>query len=151
MREDREVAEAYEPWRHLAGRWPHVQVDDVDDLPAGRLAETNGVDRIRIRRRLLQAERRSALAHELVHLEEGHTTRCSPAVEHAVDVEAARRLIPWDRLLDAVSWSLSVEEIALELTVTPRMLRARISALRADELFDLARAGQDPLDPDHQT
>lgn len=81
------------PWRALHVEWSHVRVDHVDDLPAGRLAVTDGESRIWMRRRLLQAERRCALAHELVHLERGDTGACTPAVEAEVNREVSRRLI----------------------------------------------------------
>ena len=63
-----------------------------------------------------------------------------PAVEAAVDEEAARRPIPWERLLAAVRWARSESELAGELSVTDRMLRARVAELRADELLEIARA-----------
>lgn len=118
-------------------------LEHTDDLPPGRLADTNGVDEIRMRRRLLQVERRCSLTHELIHLEHGHTGTCSPATEAAVDEEAARRLIPWGQLLAAVRWARSEEELADELWVTPRILHARVSVLRADELCEIARAAHD--------
>lgn len=136
-------APIYHPWRVLGRHWPHVILDHTDDLPPGRRAETNGVDEIRMRRRLLQVERRCSLAHELIHLERGHTGECSPVVEATVDEEAARRLIPWERLLAAVRWARSEEELADELWVTVHVLRARVAVLRADELLEIARAAHD--------
>jgi hypothetical protein len=143
MRESPAPAPIYHPWRVLGRHWPHVEVEHTDELPPGRRADTNGIDEIRMRRRLLQVERRCSLTHELIHLEHGHTGRCAPAHEAEVDREAARRLIPWPRLLAAVRWARSEEELADELWVTVRVLRARVAALHADELMQIARAAHD--------
>lgn len=138
-----EPAAPFHPWRVLASDWAHVEVEHTDDLPAGRRGDTNGVDLIRLRRRLLQVERRCTLTHELVHLEHAHDGPCTPGHEASVDREAARRLIPWDRLLAAVRWARSEEELADELWVTVHVLRARVAELRADELLEIARAAHD--------
>lgn len=143
MREDPPPAPIYHPWRALRERWAHVDVEHTDDIPDGRLADTNGVDEIRMRRRLLQVDRRCALAHELVHLEHGDGGTCSPEVEAEVTLEAARRLIPWDRLLAAVRWARGEQELADELWVTVPLLRARTGALHADDLLAIARVFHD--------
>lgn len=143
MREDPAPTLYYHPWRALRDEWPHVEVEHTSDLPPGRLADTNGVDEIRIRARLLQVERRCALAHELVHLEHGDGGRCTPEVEATVTLDAARRLIPWPRLLAAVRWARSEQELADELWVTLPLLRARTDALHADGLMEIARAVHD--------
>lgn len=143
MREEAPQDLIYHPWQDLRERWRHVVVDHTDDLPAGLLADTNGVDHVRMRRRLLQVERRCALAHEIIHLEHGDTTECRPAIEHDVNREASRRLISWKALVRAVRWARSESELAAELWVTPQILRARTEALTADEMFELARAAQD--------
>ena len=143
MRELPVPAPIYHPWRVLGRHWPHVIVEHTDDLTPGRRADTNGTDEIRMRRRLLQVERRCSLTHELIHLEHGHTGACSPGHEAEVDREAARRLIPWRQLLTAVRWARSESELADELWVTDRILRARVAELRADELLEIARAAHD--------
>ena len=139
MREDHAPAPIYHPWRILRTDWAPVWLEQTDDLPAGRRADTNGVDEIRMRQRLLQVERRCSLTHELIHLERGDTGACPPAVDAAVNREAARRLIPWEQLLGAVRWARSEEELADELWVTVGILRARAETLHADELMTLAR------------
>ena len=143
MREDHAPTRLYHPWRALRDHWSHVELKHTDDLPPDRLAETNGIDEIRMRRRLLQVERRCSLAHELIHLERRDLGECSPAVEAEVTREAARRLIPWDRLLGAVRWARSERELAEELWVTIPILQARTEALHADELMEIARAVHD--------
>lgn len=144
MRETHSLVPIYHPWRALRDLWSHVHVEHTDDLPAGRRADTNGIDEIRMRQRLLQVERRCSLAHEVIHLERGDTGACPPAVEAEVNQEAARRLIPWEHLLDAVQWARSEEELADELWVTVKILRARAETLHADELMTLARATWSP-------
>lgn len=143
MREHCDPAPIYHPWQVLGRHWPHVAVEHTDELPPGRRADTNGTDEIRMRRRLLQVERRCSLTHELIHLEHGDTGACSPGHEAEVDREAARRLIPWERLLAAVRWARSESELADELWVTIPILRARTAALHADELLELARIFHD--------
>ncbi|GAA1333778.1 hypothetical protein GCM10009592_28270 [Brachybacterium rhamnosum] len=143
MREHCHPAPIYHPWRVLGRHWPHVNVKYTSDLPLGRLGDTNGLDEIRLRDRLLQVERRCALTHELVHLEHGHTGACSPANEDAVNRETARRLITWDALVQALRWARSERELAAELWVTIPILRARTSNLHADELLELAHVFHD--------
>lgn len=143
MRESPVPAPIYHPWRVLGREWPHVELIHTDDLPPGRRADTNGVDEIRMRRRLLQVERRCSLAHELIHLERRDTGECPPAVEEAVTLEAARRLIPWEQLLAAVRWARGEQELADELWVTVPMLRARTGALHANDLIEIARVVHD--------
>lgn len=65
--------------------------------------------------RLLQVERRSAIAHELVHIERGPVPRdpwLAACEELAVEQETARRLIPLDRLVDALAWAHNLHEAA---------------------------------------
>lgn len=140
MREHHVLAPIYHPWRALRDLWSHVELEHTDDLPAGRRADTNGVDEIRMRNRLLQVERRCSLAHELIHLERADTGACPPAVEAEVNREAARRLISWEHLFAGVQWARSEEELAEELWVTVKILRARAETLHAGELMALARA-----------
>lgn len=140
MRFSMPAAEVYHPWRVLRTDWAHINLVFSDDLPPGRLADTDGLTEIRMRRRLLQVERRCALQHELIHLERRDTGTCPPGVEDEINREAARRLIPWNRLLAAVAWARSERELADELWVTTKILEARAETLTADELLQLARA-----------
>ena len=87
-----------------------------------------------------QAERRCAIAHEIIHLERGDTGACTPAVEAEVNREVARRLIPFWGLLEAVKWTQHERELADELWVTVPILQARWETLRADEIVQLAQA-----------
>lgn len=143
MRETRPATEMYHPWRHLQRAWWHVDVDHVDDIADDRLGETDGIQLIRLRRRQLQVERRCTLTHELIHLERGDEGECSPATEAEIDREAARRLIPWDFLIAAVRWAHSEEELADELWVSVKILRARAETFTWTELVAIAAAASD--------
>lgn len=105
----------------------------------GRVGETNGVDLIRLHPDQLQVERRTALTHEMVHLERGHTNGCAPAVEAGVREETARRLITLSRLLDALAWTEDWDEAADELWVTVDVLRDRIDTLTEIERAALVK------------
>lgn len=143
MRDTPPASDVYHPWRHLQRTWQHVTVEHVNDIADDRLGETDGIQLIRLRRRQLQVERRCTLTHELIHLERGDGAECTAATEAEIDREAARRLIPWERLLEAVRWARGEEELADELWVTEKILHARTGALRADELMEIALAVHD--------
>lgn len=49
---------------------------------------------------LLQVERRCTLAHELAHIDLGHTTKPTVAEEQVARRLTARKLIHWDALVD---------------------------------------------------
>lgn len=76
MREDRAPARIYHPWRTLRTDWPHVELEHTDNLPDGRLADTNGVDEIRMRRRLLQV---SGVARSRTSSSTSSTATATPA------------------------------------------------------------------------
>lgn len=88
--------------------------------------------------RKTQAERRCVLTHELVHLEHGHRGCQTRAVEHAVRAAAARQLITLEQLADALPWSMSLDELADELWVTPLVLTDRFAGLTRTEREYLA-------------
>ena len=62
-------------------------------LPDGMASCTDGVD-IWIDDRLNEVQEKCAVAHEEVHVERGHTSRQSEAVELSVRYETAYRLLP---------------------------------------------------------
>lgn len=79
-----------------------------------------------------QAERRSTLTHELVHHERGIVTGDLRAVdreEKIVDEIAARRLIPLDKLIDAMLWAGNEWELADELWVDVPTVLTRLKTL----------------------
>lgn len=91
---------------------------------------------ILIERDASPAQRRSALAHALAHLDLGHVPgagRAERRHEAAADALAASRLIPLDRLADVLTWALGADEVADELCVTERIVRARVLSLTVVE------------------
>lgn len=89
---------------------------------------------------MTQAERRSALAHEIAHLVSG------PAIvghvdrdERRVTAQAARWLIPLDCLVDAMLWANDDYELADELWVDVYTVRARLAYLTPLESAELER------------
>lgn len=133
----------YHPWRALGADWAHINLEHRTDLPQGRLGDTDGRTRIRLRMPLLQVERRCTLTHELIHLERGDTGTCTPATERMIDREVARRLISIDALCAALRWTLDPDELADELWVTPKVLRARFDQMAIWELRATITAARD--------
>lgn len=111
----------------------------VQPLPEDLHALTDG-ETVWLHTPLFQVERRCAIEHEMIHLERGEHCAQDDAVERRTEQEVARRLISWGRLLDAVRWARSERELADELWVTMKILRARAETLHADEVIELARA-----------
>lgn len=124
----------HNPWRTLP---PHVIVEFAS-LPPPDSGRSDGVSRIVLHDRLKQVERRCTLEHEKVHIERGDMGKCRPDCEADIDRIVARRLVTFDALADALAWSDQIEEVALELWVTPKIARARIAALRPTELAIIA-------------
>ena len=106
-------------------------------LPGATLALTEfGARRIVVDPRQLQAERRSTIAHELVHVERGPSPPGAWWVareERLVDQVASRRLISVDALGEALAWTRDVSELAEELWVDEAMVRARLDGLTVGE------------------
>lgn len=126
MREHR-----YHPWRALQGL-PHITIHWSKSVTRGRV---DG-HRITLHPLLTQAERRSTLAHELVHLERGQPPPHLAAREELVVEEiAARRLVGLGDLAAAILWhdGRAHDEMADDLWVDRAILVARIRALRPDE------------------
>ena len=115
----------HHPWRSLRER------DDITlhwaTLPAPLHAVTDG-QTVWMHNRLLQTERRCAIAHELVHIERG--TQCvDDTEEHRVRNITAQRLIDTADLIEACKWANNIEEAAEELWVTPEVLTDRLTGL----------------------
>lgn len=129
----------YSPWETLRDL-PHLTLAIVR-LPAGRAWWLPDVEGIALDDRLNQAQRRSALEHELQHVEAGDTCcqigpdggRQSRRQERRADDRAARRLIDLDALADALAWALDPAEVAAELHVDASTVRARVRNLTAVE------------------
>lgn len=131
----------HHPWRRLGSltSWTLAWAD----LPDGLDGLVRYADRmIILRRGMTQAERRSTLAHELIHAERGPVLDVPALVareETAVEAEAARRLITVTELAEALAWTSHPGEAADELWVDQAMLRARLAHLRPAERRYLRR------------
>lgn len=124
----------YHPWRELDRLGIDVRYARLDGDSGCWEPDTQT---IWLDNRLSQAERRSTLTHELVHAERGDEP-CVSAwherhQERPVELEAARRLIDLDDLMDALSWCLSLGEVAEELHVDRGILDARIELLDTED------------------
>ncbi|MBA2952161.1 hypothetical protein GON03_19275 [Nocardioides sp. MAH-18] len=128
----------YHPWRRLR-ELVHVTLHWHDDGPAGWCRHST--QDVSIRRGMTQAERRSTVTHEVVHLERGPAVRgFSEREEREVDKEAARRLLPDIREVgEALAWASCVDEAADELWVDRGTLRARLEHLHPAERAYLRR------------
>lgn len=125
------------PWQRLRSL-PGVRVFVVR-LDCGRWgfydAEQNA---LYIDSRLNQAERRSTIAHELLHLERGDepcvTDWHEAKQERLVDAQTARDLIALAPLADALAWAENEHEVADCLWVDVATVRTRIDRLTATEV-----------------
>lgn len=130
---------SYHPWRELRSR-EHIELTWAD-LPPGVRGLTDGTSAIVLEHRQLQVERRCTLAHELAHIDLGHTTTPTVAEEHAARRLAASKLIAWDALVDVFKWAHNALEAADELWVTPEVLEDRLHFLHPNERALLALIG----------
>ena len=133
----------FDPWRELR-RCADVAVVFGDPGP-GAVGSVDYASRtITLAPDLLQRERRTTLTHELIHLERGPVTAVGVRREEAtVELEAARRLIAINELINAAKWTDDVHELALELGVDEAAMVVRLQHLADDERALLARARLD--------
>jgi hypothetical protein len=127
----------WHPWRTLRAM-PEVTLHLRADMPLGLFATTDG-ERIVMSNRLLQRERRAALAHELEHIRSGRIGHCSAREESYVRQAAARRLITIEGLAAALQWTQHIEELAEELWVDEDTVRCRLEHLHPSERHYLRR------------
>ncbi|WP_255183241.1 MULTISPECIES: hypothetical protein [unclassified Rhodococcus (in: high G+C Gram-positive bacteria)] len=129
----------YHPWRRARDDYPEWEIDYTKTLPDGVAAKiVDGV--IFICASLTQAARRSALGHELEHIDRGSEHDIPDSwfrrkEEQAVDIIAARKLIELDDLVEALTWTrgLPDRECAWELWTDVHTLTVRIAHLTPDE------------------
>ena len=103
------------------------------NLPPGVRGLTDGSSAIWLEVDQLQVERRCTLAHELAHIDLGHTGKTTVAEEQAARRYAAQKLITWDALVDVFKWAHNAHEAADELWVTPEVLEDRLRFLHPHE------------------
>lgn len=101
-------------------------------MPDGVPARTDGVD-IWVDDRLDDIGVRCAVEHELVHIEYGHSTLQSEAVEMAVRYETAKRLLPLDKVIGVCKNGKSLAGVARELGVTKQVLMDRAVTLTDEQ------------------
>lgn len=104
----------------------------TSSLPADVAAVTDG-QTVWMDARRGQAERRCTILHELLHIERGDRGCQNPAVERAIEHEAARLLIPIDMLLSALQWSDHPTELADILWVDEPTIKVRLATLTGRE------------------
>lgn len=122
-----ESGDEYNPWREA--RMAGIRVISRD-LPGALRGVWHMPSRtVILDSGLSQRERRSVLCHELVHSERGDACRQSARVEAEVHAVAARRLVPLERLVDALRWARSESCLADELWVDETIVRARLDRL----------------------
>lgn len=128
----------YHPWRRLRDL-VETTLHWHDDEPAGWCRHST--QDVSIRRGMTQAERRSTLTHELVHLERGPAIRgYGDREELEVSKEAARRLLSDIRAVgEALAWATCLDEAADELWVDRGTLRVRLEHLHPAERAYLKR------------
>lgn len=114
----------WHPWREARARG-HLRISfDAPTTVRGR----HGRDgRVELHPTMTPAERRSTLAHELVHDERQVYPRdvvLAVKEERTVETIAARRLIDLERLVEVLRWTRNATEAAEELWVDVLMLLA---------------------------
>lgn len=124
----------HSPWRAFRDladwtlHWAH--------LPAGVFGITDFESKsVILRHGMNQEERRCTIAHETQHVLRGPVSASMRVrEEEQVDRNAARLLLPDVRAIgEALAWSLSVEEAAVELWVDTLTLEARLRSLHPAE------------------
>lgn len=125
----------FHPWHRLRSL---SNIDLSWRRTPGRLGETDGAQVIRLHPDQLQVQRRCTLAHELAHVELGHTDGASPAQERAARMLAARWLVDLDQLLAALRWADDLATVADECWVDEETLMARLDGLTDGERAQIA-------------
>lgn len=139
----------WNPWQTLRDEFPDWQVRFVE-LPDDTFGATDHRHKlIWMSDRLNRAERRTTLAHELIHVREGHDGPCSRVHEEWIEDLAARELIPLGDMLKVLPWANSLNEAADELQIDTGSLHIRLKRLHPAERAALraAFAARDCEDP----
>lgn len=102
-------------------------------MPDGYLGATDGANAIWMDPDQLQVERRCTLAHEIAHIDLGHTDCSDERDETQAQRLTANRLITWDALVDVFKWADNPHEAADCLWVTVDVLEDRLRFLHPHE------------------
>lgn len=105
----------------------HVKV--IHQRPARHIPAATDGHHIWVDPRLNQAEYRSVMMHELVHIAYGHTSCQPPLVEARVRAITAKLLIPFQALKETWRWAATITELADDLHVTRQVLEDRLDGL----------------------
>lgn len=126
----------WNPWVHLRDRHPDVQVVETT-LPGQLLGCVDHTQRIIwIAEGLCEVRRTSTLAYEIGQLEQGPTPddpKLAWTHQRAAEDWAARRMLPFDCLVDGFRAAKRIPDIARFLEVDTAMLRARLRGLSDEE------------------
>lgn len=135
---ERSLRNVWHPYRALPSEWRLR----ITRLPDGLLGLTDHSARtVTLTAGMTQAQRRSTMAHEIGHVERGPVPEHIEHIEErAVDVLAARRLIPLEQLIDAARWARCTHELAEDLWVDEATLRVRLDHLHPSERMRLVDA-----------
>ena len=129
------------PWRRFRGLWEWRL--DWAWLPGALLGLTDHhAKTVTLDSRLLQAERRCTIAHEIEHIERGPSPTdpvLAAREEEGIDRAVARKLIDLHDLGEALAWARGTEEAADELWVDMPTLEARLRSLHPSERAYLRR------------
>lgn len=143
------------PWRkfpavdHVVVEWagaPAMERFDMDEDP-----DITPVPEL-IDKRVLFAQRRCSLAHELEHLDRGDDACLDDRAENMIRLSVARKLIPWHDLIDGVAAGLTADDLADALAVTEEVLTDRIRFLHpAEKMLVASAAHRTDRDDSHRT
>ncbi|MFI2563057.1 hypothetical protein [Paenarthrobacter sp. NPDC018779] len=101
-------------------------------MPDGVPSRTDGVD-IYLDDRLDEVAIRCQIVHEQIHIERGHSTLQTEAVEMSVRYETAKRLLPLDMIAGVCKQGRSLAAVARDLNVTKQVLMDRAATLTDDQ------------------
>ena len=128
----------YDPWHSVRRRSLVVCLADI-----GTFAGLTDGRHVWLHRDQTRIEKRCALAHELEHVDAGHTGHQSPEAERIIRHRVARRLVPFSRLIRYRSSQEDPHDIAEALEVTYVVLADRMRAMSHGERWKL-HGGEHP-------
>ena len=124
----------WHPWRIAAELYPHITIVCKHELPRGVRGLLRG-DTIWLCKTLTQAERRSTLTHELLHVSRGIAPpQLQAREERRVDELAARRLISLNDMLRGLQSAQDDRELAEALWTDVHTVRVRRETLTPFEV-----------------